>query len=195
MLQLPEGRRCIKVLGIDPGTDTMGYAPLVLDTDTMQITGIGVHTYKAARDYKYKRSSVEYYGDKYTRFFLHADHLVELLETFEPDYVIGEAIFHRRGRTQAFRGLAECWMMIRSVCQRYRLTLPIEQIEPVPVKQNLGVGVGVGKRAELKDKLLVERAVLARKDMTFDADSHPDEHSYDATAIGLYFIDNLLGLK
>lgn len=192
MLQMPTGPSVIKVLGIDPGTDTMGYAPLIFDPATGETTGVGVHTYVASKEYRFRKESIDIHGEKFTRLFAHADHLACLLEDFQPDYIIAEAIFYRRGRAQAYRGLAECWMMIRTVVNRWKPTAPIMQIEPVPAKQNLGVGVGRGKRAELKNKTLVERAVLRRKDMTFDADSHPNEHSYDATAIGLYLIDNLL---
>lgn len=192
MLQQPTGSSVIKVLGIDPGTDTMGFAPLVYDPATGLITGVGVHTYVASKDYRFRKESIAVHGEKYTRLFAHADHLRDVLETFDPDYIIAEAIFYSRGRAQAYRGLSECWMMIRAAVHQWKPTIPVLEIEPVPAKQNLGVGVGKGKRAELKDKLLVERAVLRRKDMTFDADSRPNEHSYDATAIGLYLIDNLL---
>lgn len=192
MLLQPTGSGLIKILGIDPGTDTMGYAPLVYDPVTRKITGKGVHTFSAKYEYKYRKECVDIHGEKYTRLFAQADHLASLLNEFEPDYIIGEAIYYSRRRAQAFRGLSECWMVIRSVVNQWKPTFPIMQIEPVPAKQNLGVGVGKGKRAELKDKGLVEREVLRRKDMTFDADSNPDEHSFDATAIGLYLIDHQL---
>ena len=182
----------VRILALDPGTSTMGFAPLIVFPETREIRAVGVFTHNADRALKDMREIEGVHGSRMSRLMAHANCMANLLNTFRPDYIIAESPFAKRRFPNAYGALCECLQTVRMTAFNYRPFLPFEVIDPVSAKQNLGVGKGKGKRAELKDKSLVMQAVLNRGDLSFDEYCVMDEHSYDATAIGLYFIDNQL---
>lgn len=167
----------IRLLAIDPGTDTLGLSVLDIDPCHRTITLLHAYTYKASDHLHYRQdhSCWRDEDEKYLRLHLHGSHLRGVLEYYQPTYVVHESAFMGRF-PKAYQGLTECLYQLRLTVHEYSPYLPFEGITPMEVKHAI--------KGIKKDE--VAEAVWKIQDLiNLDYFRHTlDEHAIDSIAIG-----------
>lgn len=189
MLAYPTSRRPFTVMGIDPGTQTLGVSLVSWDLHAPARTVETAFTLTASDTSPMYAALREQVGKRYARLQQHYDVLLECLYQYQPHAVIAESPFGG-SFPQTFAALTECIGVIRRAVMTRDPTMVLDLIDPMTVKRVAGVEM---KRTNLKRKDAVADALCARPDITWGIDpSGLDEHSTDATAVAIYYFDCLL---
>lgn len=178
MLAMPEGTSpYATILGIDPGTDTLGVALIEFDVRTFQIRGSEAKTYKGSK--LLEEWIEEIHGARYARIHAHQKNLKRILELVKPAYMASESPFFSRAHPQAYGALTEIVFALSTTTFQFDPFLEISYIDPPSVKNSVGVK-GNADKNQVKEALLsmphlkyVGRVPLALL----------DEHSTDALAV------------
>lgn len=185
-----------RACGIDPGTDTLGYAIVTLNIDTLEIELEKVATFEAAKATR-KLPDLSYLlGPRTVRLRWHTENLLERFQEDLPHTVTVESPFLGRFAT-AFEALIECRTAIRKAILEYREGVVMELIDPISVKKAVGAlpppvktkGKKRKKRKKTgKSKEEIKQALLKIKDVNWNGVDIAllDEHSIDAIAVALY---------
>ena len=171
------------LLGIDPGTNTLGVAQLKIDCGTLEITGTRAETFFASKLPGYRNHVSETHGDMQARVRAHRENLATLFDVSRPSFVAAESSFYKRSRPNAYQGLLYSVSNVREALWGYDPTMSLILVEPSVAKN----AVGAGGRA---DKDEVQKKILKMRDfLHFEPNEHQsdladlDEHSNDAIAI------------
>ena len=179
-----------RVIGIDPGSYKTGFSALSYGYDnTVKAEHVFTSDYTGKLPRYHDLALI--HGERQMRVQCICDDLKDLIDEFQPHWIISESPFAKHIQTYAV--LTECVAAFRAVSMAYDPYVPFEIIDPISAKRNIGVKLGKGSSKERKDKDLVEKLVRQRKDL-IGFDKHViDEHCSDATAIGLVVIDRMFG--
>lgn len=182
MFHLADDSTPYRVIGIDPGTDTLGAAGLDIDLHTGKFTLVDAHTLHASRMLKYYRDTELVHGSRFAR--LHGLELAlgEYFEDMQPHSIISESPYMGQ-RATPFAALTECLTSIRRAVRAYNGRLPLLEVDPARAKARIGVS---GKSG---DKSLMQAAVIGLSDIQnpYGVDLQIlDEHSIDAIAIAYF---------
>ncbi len=182
MFHLRDDAEPYRIVGIDPGTSTLGIAVIDVDLITAQLTVRDARTMHASRLSQYRKSYSEVYGDRFARLSGLEEALVDYFVQRAPHAIISESPYLGR-HAATYAALTECMTTIcRAVC-RYSDRIPLVTVDPARAKARLKVS---GKSG---DKELMRQAILGLTDL-----QNPDrldltvrdEHSIDALAIAYY---------
>ena len=169
--------KTFNVLGIDPGTDTIGFSILKVSIDDLTIEEANPWTEKVSRFIDEESFEVEVHSAKFSRLNKISEKLLTILDTFRPALVFSEAPFFNRLRPNAYAPLIETVFTIQKTLHSWDNFKPLYMIDPSSVK------IAVGARAR-SDKIEVKQAIIKIPELTklinFDK---LDEHSIDATAV------------
>lgn len=186
MLQLPPSREPLRVVGIDPGTSTMGVAALSWDFQspfrvqqafTLTVTG---------RELPYQALS-ELHGNRHSRLRNQGEVLHAFLTDYRPHAVVCEAPY-MGSFAQSFMALTEAICEVRHRVQFYDPQVPLYTIDPTTVKKTVGV-----KISRKMDKEDVRIALVNRADVQWEVPPQSlDEHGVDAVAVAMYFLLSLV---
>lgn len=181
MLQQPLDPRPLRIVGIDPGTDTLGAATLDVDLATRRVALLEVRTFSGmtmARNYP---NLAFVHGDRTARLRSHEDNLFGYFNYMQPHNVVCESPFLGKF-PQAFAALTECISYIRRAVWRYDPWMPLLLVDPPTVK----LLVGVKGRGKTKDDVKQGLLDFQGLDNPFNIDiSSLDEHSVDAIVVAL----------
>lgn len=170
----------IRIMGIDPGTDTLGIAIVDVDIDTKEIKLMYGHTFHASKYVNLYPEMVQARGSRDVRLMVLRQKLIEAFVLAEPELIAAESPFLQRGKVSAFEALVECYAMMRDAVWAYSSQITLQRIDPVTVKNYVGVS------HKGTDKSDVHRAVNAiykdRCSEHVDLSSF-DEHANDAVAV------------
>lgn len=172
----------IRICSIDPGSDTMGIAFIDLDLTTLEINVIEVDTYNALKAIRQYFEYETLVSRRTQRIAYLESVLSDLLHNYRPNLIIAEAPYMGRFAT-AFETLVEVRMMMYRAVEHYCLSMPMETIDPMTVKERFGVA----KKGSNKEDM--QRAICERTDIVWTAFKRPhelDSHSADAVAVGLW---------
>tara|TARA_B100000700_G_scaffold208593_1_gene229308 strand:- start:58342 stop:58971 length:630 start_codon:yes stop_codon:yes gene_type:complete len=190
MLELPDNGDVLRILGIDPGTQTLGTAVLDLDLKTYDIRIVHCETYKADHLAKFDprfQDISQAHGDLAMRLIAHKENLRSLMEHMVIDELVAESSFMHM-RAHAFEALVRCMESIRLAAWEYDMSMPVHKVTPQGAKAAVGAaGKGKGKDAVKVGikKLLKDNS----KQLYYEAPKdfeQLDEHSIDAIAIGYH---------
>lgn len=179
-----------KVLGIDPGSDTLGVSLMELDINDGTISLEFFKTLVAKKEIKkpvYK-DNIEIHGPRYTRLQYLEQELVHIFHDYKPHAIICESPFLDR-LPQAFETLVETKFTIRKAMSQYDRSIPLETVSPSEAKKAVGV------IAKGSTKLDINIAINALPDIQNNTGyelKYMDEHSTDATAVAYFKIKNSL---
>lgn len=191
MLALPTGDTCYRIVGFDPGTDTLGAAWLDVDLERKAIVLREVHTFNGAKMAKLYQWTVGPHGDRFSRLYAHENNLFDFFEWVRPQQIASESPYMRKF-AQAFQALVECIEHIRRALFRYDPNLVLDLVDPMTAKQATGMMI---KKGSTKED--VKKAVLAlqglENPMGYDLASL-DEHSIDAIAVAYWKAKGILDL-
>lgn len=179
MLVMPQGASGrATILGIDPGTETLGIAMLEFDVQSMQILGAEARTFKGS---KLNQSEwlEESQGARFARIHAHCDNFEWILQRAQPTYVASESPFFSRAHPQAYGALTEIVYGMRLTLFRHDPWMVVQYIDPPTVKNAVGAKGNA-------DKHVIKQCLLKLPNLNY-AGRIPleslDEHSIDALAV------------
>jgi Holliday junction resolvasome RuvABC endonuclease subunit len=177
-----------RIVGIDPGTDTLGIAVLDVDVQSRSVEIVRLYTLHASRNVDPLSAASVFRGSRYAQIQYLEKAMSSLFVNLMPSAIVHESPFMGRF-PEAYRALAECIGAIRRACDQYNPTLLIESVDPPTAK--LAVGAKVG-RDSTKDT--VKQAVLAMQlpcSNVVDL-SLASEHAIDAIAVAYWKAKKLI---
>lgn len=188
MLQGPFDSR-YRIVGIDPGTDTLGVSLLELDLSTCVISLAGSQTFRGHHLAREFPMTAEKHGDRFARLMAHRKNLLEYFQAHKPHVIACESPYFRRRMPMAFSALTECVFTIRQATEMYNPEKPLYLYDPPTVKNAVGVGgkngdkeamrAGVIKLTDLQNPLGISYQSL-------------DEHSIDSIAVAYHHAKGFL---
>lgn len=180
MLVIPEtSPRIASIVGIDPGTDTLGTAVLYFDILTLEIVSLEMRTYAGKRQARNSWES-ETFGDKLGRLHWHEENLFQLFVRASPFAIASEAPFIGRFPAAGI-ALTEAIGIIRNAAFRYNPTKVVQLYDPPSVKLSVGAKGDAGKDAVLNGLMRVAgHAYIGEIPL-----NQVDEHSSDAGAVAI----------
>lgn len=180
MIHLPEeGARTTCIVGLDPGSESLGIAAIEFDIETMTIVKTTAKTLVGSKLMRKDTWAIELHGERPSRVeALHNAILDELIDK-SPVQIACESPFFSSRMPSAFGVLMEVLIAVRSAVLQYDRWRIVYLIDPPTVKRGVG---GKGNA----DKFKMKELVLALPDLCFTgpvALADLDEHSIDAIAV------------
>lgn len=187
----------VRVIGIDPGTVTLGIACLDIDVMTRRVELVDARTIDAGRAIRDFQLTSRYHGLRFARLMALEESIYNYLRAFNPHIVASESPYMGRF-PQAYAALVECMNSIERAQNRYTPYAMLHRVDPMSVK--LAVGV------ESKGKSKKERSASLSKDHVREGLMRQpiavppgysfqvlDEHAVDATAVAYAIALQVLG--
>lgn len=168
-----------RILGIDPGTNTLGAAIIDIDLVTAKTVVSMACTFVGQSMASEYSTYPDVHGERAARLKAHEENLSTVMFNWQPHRVISESAFMGKF-AQSYMALVECLVAIKRATMYYNPFIPLEVIDPTTVKKTAGM---VGK---LRGKEPVRDALAELPYLEFAPGVHLatlDEHSVDAIAI------------
>ena len=170
----------IRILGIDPGTDTLGICIMDVDCDTYEPVVVWGNTLHASKNTDRWTGYGEIRGMRDARLKSHSVALAELLRAVTPTLIAAETPFFNRKRPSAFEALVECYAMLRDTVWQYSPTLILNRIDPVMAKNYIGVDHRGTDKSDVQRAIVLHYASKCAEGVQIN---RFDEHTIDAVAI------------
>lgn len=180
----------LKIIAIDPGTNKCGFSVLSLNLETKELKVLTAYTVSGNAFITQNKMYAQLHGDKAAKLKGYQQHIKELCDRVDP-YMVGSEAPYMGRFAAAFGALKEMTTVLRLGAAKHDWTMPFLFIEPTPVKKFMGVQ---GKK-DMGNKDAMTRQLRTRTDLGWPEDltiDDLDEHSIDATCVGLYFMDQIL---
>jgi len=191
MLRMPHSAPVTTTLiGIDPGSSTMGVCIMTVDALTLEIVSTDAFTIVGEKLMK-KNSFLGYiHGERFARIDAIEERLLAIFDRHNPFDVASESPFFNPGRPNAFEVLVEVVYMIRKALWRHNPWLRLYRIDPPTVKKGV-------KAEKLTGKEAVQTAVLAMEPLLHYIGKTPmrqlDNNAIDAIAVAKTRLEILRG--
>lgn len=187
MLPYPESPEPFRLVAIDPGVDNMGVSLFEDHMDGRNVYLLNdCYTFSPKVNASGYRGITDFHDGRISRLFQIADHLRNLLHTYQPHGFIIEGNYYGRF-ADAFAALTECVLIARTVLFEYDPFMPLSVVDPTTAKKSVGM-----QRIKGTNKDDVKDALKLIKDITWlvDIDSL-DQHSIDSVAIGYHYLKHI----
>lgn len=176
-----------KILSLDPGLTTLGWANSVYDDKTNLFHTLKYGTYKATKCATKDKSS-EIYGQRIIALSLLETELIRLIDAFKPDYIASEDIFLHPRHINAYAALVLCLYTIKRAA--YMREKTVYTAAPRAIKKIVSDIGGA-------DKLAVQKAILSNKNIIINENKQSPiekmcEHEADCIAVGYAFATTTL---
>ena len=174
------------LLGIDPGSSTLGVAILEINSITFSIVATTAYTIEATKLELFNTLDLRL-PERERRLRAISKAISLYLEDYKPLTLAIESPFFNSRKPSAYAVLIETMYVLKQTARAYDLNLPIIEVDPPTAKKAIGVRRLKAKerrRLKLTTKDLVREALLplTALKLTSDIDSL-DEHSLDAIAV------------
>lgn len=180
MLKIPDTSITDAVIvGIDPGTETLGFSELRFDIQSLEITGWCANTYYGSKLLHGSAWIARTHGGRYSRLRAHRKNLIALLNQIEPFMIACESPFINMRTPQVYGALTEAVYEIRRAVTEHSSWKVLHLVEPSVAKNAIGAKGGADKEA-------VRAAIEKIDELVRTADvsiSELDEHSLDGLAV------------
>lgn len=188
MLTIPAfSENTAKIVGIDPGTETLGVAIITFRIDDFKIVRCEAETFIGSNLLSNQWTG-QLHGDRYRRIEAHRFNLSTFFLNERPLIIGCESPFIKRRFPQAGLALTEVVCAIRAAVRCYDIWKPLYTITPPEAKRAVGAS-GSAKKEEVKE------AVLKIDELTstaFTPIANLDEHSIDSLAIAYCLLKQLM---
>lgn len=190
-LQLPKGSATEGVvIGIDPGSDTLGFACIHYDLKTRDIIRSYSKTFKASSMYL-SPVTKQTHGARYARIYKLAEVLLEMFLQILPTHVVCESPFMAMRRPQAYGALMETVFAIRTAIRNYDESLALDLVDPPSAKNAVGAP-GNAKKEQVFAAIKKVLDTLKYDSTEYSVEFNDlDEHSIDALAIAFWRMKKL----
>lgn len=179
MLRMPDDpSTTVAVMGVDPGTTTLGVGIIYFDALTFEMTRSEAYTFNGG---KLPGSDwVEAIESHKRRRILALQHnFSQMLERVNPLAVACESNYMNISRPSAYGPLVEIVSALRDALYRYDKWRPLYMVTPGEVKNAVGAKGGAGKDP-VKEGMLEQPDLVRTCRMDIIS---LDEHSVDALAV------------
>jgi Holliday junction resolvasome RuvABC endonuclease subunit len=188
MLKLPENSTTIAtIVGIDPGTESLGFSELDFDLRTLAITRWEPRTYIGSKLLKGSAWVERVHGARMMRLQAHGRNLVKLFDQLEPYVIACESPFINMKRPQAYGALTEIVYQIRLSVMTHNAWKELYLIEPSTVKNSVGAKGNADKDA-------IKASIMSIPELA-GVCTRPiielDEHELDSGAVAYAAFKNL----
>lgn len=173
------------ILGIDPGTNTAGYAIVIADIFTLEVHHAEAWTVNASQLITKNDWPVQLYGERFGKIEHQKLAFRDALYKYNPIIVACESPYYNPHRPEAYAALLEFLHGIRDTLYLWDRQMVLNLVEPAPAKKNIGVKGNSG------DKELIKQAIANCPDYCMVDTTNLDEHSIDALLIAKYKLDEL----
>lgn len=180
------------ILGIDPGTDTIGFCILTIDIHNLDIQSIKPWTEKISR-YIEEDEITEIHGNKFMRLNKIKEQLSNILEIFNPTYIASEAPFYNRLKPSAYAPLVETIYVIQNTVFEWDRLNSIYLIDPITVKKSIQALFKGNKEKGEDNKDVVKIAIKKIKELNKVNFDLLDSHSIDACAVAYCQLQRIRG--
>lgn len=183
-----------RIIGIDPGTETLGVCILDIDMKTGEVISTTAFTLIASKSPYFDKELSLLQDHKTARLKAHLLNLQNLFIKAKPSLVASEAPFYNRMRPSAYAPLVETMMVIREALLAFNRYSRLITLDPPRVKKAVGAK-GNAKKEEVEKALRNYQVELKLSKKEID---EMDEHSVDATCVAYahyLLVKNRLFLK
>lgn len=178
----PEIETPFRVVGLDPGTENLGFSVLDLSLSTGKIAVIHSETLTPQKQLSEYRNEERIHGARTARLMALEDSLFSRFEHFQPHAICTESPFLGRF-PQAFAALTECVSFVRRAVCRFDRYLPLEMVDPPTAKKAVGMTVKRGITKDDVKEAIKKLDIILPEDMSLD---ELDEHQIDSIAVAYY---------
>lgn len=177
----------MSIIGLDPGTETLGVGVLYVELEDFRIVSSSAKTYRGSKLAGKADWISEVHGDRTGRIEAHLHNLVQIFREVRPMDIACESPFSNKKFPQSFGALVETLSAIRRAVMQYDIWKPLHLVDPPSVKNAVGVK---GNKGGPEGKALMLQALLRLAGefnyngvIPFD---QLDEHSVDALAVAYW---------
>lgn len=183
----PNSGTTFSVIGLDPGTTTLGLGVLHVDALSLQITSYEAHTLIATKMVREDDWMAVTHGYREARVRALSDCLLEWFHYLRPLSIATEAAFYNRRTPSAYGPLLEAINGIRNAVVAYDNWMTLHVIETSVAKSEIGYKSPKKVKGQKKDtKTPVKEAMLSMPEFKCPSQtpiSTLSEHAIDALAI------------
>ena len=174
--EYPDDRDTFTILGVDPGSETVGYAIIEVGIKSLDIVNATAFTVTGSKLPQLCYTDTELYHDRYARIQAHRDAFKRILETLDPLAKVCESPFFNPRRPSAFGVLMEVVAAIQETVRLWDNWKSVKFVDPPTAKKSFGAAGNAGKP---------DMAIAYQKlsQLHFPGTMNLDEHSIDALAI------------
>ena len=183
------GVNTFRIIGFDPSVDNMGVGILEVDIRTYKVICAQSFTLKGKDHVKRYAHIAKIHGDRVAKLHGHYNAILNIFDQWDPHAVAIETPFLGRFPA-AYGALKECVCIVNQALLTHDFSLKLNEIDPNSVKNALGVS------GSSKDKDDMQKALIAKDDISWERDVNPeelDEHSVDAVAVAYWFYEFQFG--
>lgn len=179
----------LRLLSIDPGTDTVGVAINSVDLEQGQLhvlETVLLNGGKRLRFDSYYQYLEEIHGARHARISVLGECLYKELQAFQPHDVVCESPFVGKRMTSAFEALVQVIHAFRSVLYRYDPFLSLELIAPMKAKEAVNQARSDVKKEDIRTAVEKISKSPQKSKIYFsdEVDIHQiSEHEIDAIVI------------
>ena len=167
------------LIGIDPGTDKLGFAYFKVQIETLEILESQAMTFTATKMVRDDSWLALMHSYRTARIAKLKEVLLKKFNNLQPSVIACESPFFNPRRPGAFQPLVEILDAIKNTVIDYSVWQPLFMIDPSSIKNSVKAPGNADK-----DKMKV--CVLALDDLKYSGDTpldQLDEHSIDALAV------------
>ncbi len=170
----------VRLLAVDPGSTTLGFALMLVDPVLQQITVGDAFTINVGRGINNHSMRFEQYGAKAERLHQIYMNMSSVLYQLQPHLFIAESPFVGRFAA-AFEALVEVRDALKAALWAHDQTMLYESVDPLTAKKAVGAAVYKGSKENVRDSVIaLPDLIWAPNVMKYEL----DEHSIDAVAVG-----------
>lgn len=170
----------VRLLAVDPGSSTLGFALMLIDPVLQQITVGDAFTINVGRGINNHSMRFEQYGAKAERLHQIYMNMGSVLYQLQPHLFIAESPFVGRFAA-AFEALVEVRDALKAALWAHDQTMLYESVDPLTAKKAVGAAVYKGSKENVRDSVIaLPDLIWAPNVMKYEL----DEHSIDAVAVG-----------
>ena len=178
-----------RIIGIDPGSESLGLSCIDYDLVTQQVVSSTAQTFVGSK-MGMNEWMGEVHSNRFARIDAHYQNLMWVLQTMQPTFVVCETPFFNPRRPNAFEVLVEVLKMIRQALWDYDRHMRLETVDPPSVKKGV-------KAPGNADKAAMTVAVCRLEGLNYQGTvplAQLDEHSIDALAVAWVKVNQLRSL-
>lgn len=182
----------IKVVGVDPGTNTVGFSVFEWSPVSRRIVKSMAFTMQGAKMIG-DDAFIETHGERVRRVAIIRDNVYRLFHTFNPHYVAVEKPFFNAMRPGAFEPLLQSLAAVTDALWMYDPSMAIMPVDPPSAKKAVGAHGAAKKDDMLKAVTALSETLNFDTFLSARTLEQLDEHSIDALAIGYWGLRQVAG--
>lgn len=176
-----------RTIGIDPGTNCCGFSVIDKNIITGEIYIPQVTTVYKKDLLSINHSFITLYGERQAVIALYGNYFSMLIQAMQPNAVVCESPFFRRGNISAFRALTEQLTTFRNTVFNWDFTVPFITVDPPSAKRAVDATEISKNKDPVKDGV---RALCFNYHPLIHFESL-DEHSIDSIAVAYSHVKNI----